>query len=254
MTKSKAPAFQFYYKDYLGDGPLAFTPSSVRGIWTTLLCMMWDVDKPHGSLKLERGKISGFYNDFPRALRCEKEEWSLFLLYAEAYGFCDLDVTGDKNVINSDTIVTITNRRMFREEKAKKNHALTQQRYRMRQKSDKEVIPLSASAPAKKEIIKKEKFLDCVFLTQDQHQSLKDKYGDLLQAIFQKLNNYKMASGRKYKSDYHAILSWVGNEVEKEHPQPKTNLTVCRDCKKSANRLLNGLCDECLKKYEGLPV
>ncbi|WP_444435676.1 hypothetical protein, partial [Ruminococcus bicirculans (ex Wegman et al. 2014)] len=33
------------------------------------------------------------------------------------------------------------------------------------------------------------------------------------------LNNYKLSKGVKYKSDYHAIRSWVIGEVQKRYPQ-----------------------------------
>lgn len=32
------------------------------------------------------------------------------------------------------------------------------------------------------------------------------------------LNNYKLSSGKTYKSDYHAILSWVADRVSKDYP------------------------------------
>jgi hypothetical protein len=43
--------------------------------------------------------------------------------------------------------------------------------------------------------------------------------------MFDKLNNYKIASGKKYKSDYHAILNWVINEYQNKN-QIKQNNTI----------------------------
>ena len=33
------------------------------------------------------------------------------------------------------------------------------------------------------------------------------------------LNNYKLSSGKTYKSDYHTILNWVIERVAKDYPQ-----------------------------------
>lgn len=58
------------------------------------------------------------------------------------------------------------------------------------------------------------KFLDAVFLTQEEINKLKLKYqnGNFEKAI-EILNNYKMSSGKKYKSDYHALIGWVADRV-----------------------------------------
>jgi hypothetical protein len=68
----------------------------------------------------------------------------------------------------------------------------------------------------KKEKNVKNKYLECVFLSSDEEIALKEKLvnGDYETAI-EILNNYKMQSGKKYTSDYHAILNWVVKEVEK---------------------------------------
>ena len=94
-------------------------------------------------------------------------------------------------------------------------------------------LPLSKMIPTKdtvtKETITKEKpqknpvekikLLDSVYLSQEQIDNLKNKFknGDFERAV-EILNNYKMSSGRKYKSDYHTILGWVSKEVLKGKP------------------------------------
>ena len=58
------------------------------------------------------------------------------------------------------------------------------------------------------------KFLDSVYLTQEEINKLKTKYqnGDFEKAV-EILNNYKMSSGKKYKSDYHALIGWVSDRI-----------------------------------------
>ena len=60
------------------------------------------------------------------------------------------------------------------------------------------------------------KFAEAVSMTNDEHTSLIEKYGkEAVDWCIEKLNNYKLSSGKRYKSDYRAILSWVIGEWEK---------------------------------------
>jgi 5-methylcytosine-specific restriction endonuclease McrA len=62
----------------------------------------------------------------------------------------------------------------------------------------------------------KEKYLDFVYLSAEEHQKLVEKYGELTTTrCIEKLNNYLGSKGDKYKSHYHTILSWVADEVTK---------------------------------------
>lgn len=62
----------------------------------------------------------------------------------------------------------------------------------------------------KKETIPKLNFRDNVLLTQHEHDELSAKHGQLaLDWMLDKLNHHKNASGKRYKSDYSAIHTWV---------------------------------------------
>lgn len=69
----------------------------------------------------------------------------------------------------------------------------------------------------KKEKKEKNKYMDCVFLSADEEQSLRTKLlnGDFEKAI-EVLNNYKMQSGKKYASDYHAMQNWVIKRIQED--------------------------------------
>ncbi len=57
-----------------------------------------------------------------------------------------------------------------------------------------------------------------VTLTEEEHAKLVEKYGaDMAQRLIDTLSSAKLAKGYKYKSDYHAILTWV---VEKCKAEP----------------------------------
>lgn len=61
------------------------------------------------------------------------------------------------------------------------------------------------------------KFLN-VSLTEEQCQSLKEKFNSSTDEKIEKLSEYKESKGIKYKSDYATILSWERRDKEK---QPK---------------------------------
>ena len=61
------------------------------------------------------------------------------------------------------------------------------------------------------------KYAEFVSMTQEEHDKLEEKYGPVaLGEMIEKLDNYKGASGKRYKSDYRAILSWVAKSYAEE--------------------------------------
>lgn len=80
--------------------------------------------------------------------------------------------------------------------------------------------PIPSLNPNPKKSVEKIKYSDFVFLTEKEYQALIDKHGEIkTKKMIEVLSNYKGSSGKKYESDYHAILSWVVKEVEKEGGQ-----------------------------------
>lgn len=72
----------------------------------------------------------------------------------------------------------------------------------------------------KKENIKEKEpkihFAEFVTMTNAEHEKLISTYGkEFADQCIQVLDNYKGSSGKKYKSDYRAILTWVVDEVQK---------------------------------------
>lgn len=72
-------------------------------------------------------------------------------------------------------------------------------------------------AKEKKGILKKSSYAEFLTITNDEYSSLIKKFGTQKVAkMIEILNNYKGSSGKKYQSDYRAILSWVVDKVQKE--------------------------------------
>ena len=68
---AKAPAFQFYVKDWLSDPLLRMASHSSKGIWIDLLCFMWESP--------ERGKLEGSINQLMKMVGASTEDFNLFL-------------------------------------------------------------------------------------------------------------------------------------------------------------------------------
>ena len=65
------------------------------------------------------------------------------------------------------------------------------------------------------------KYAEFVTMTEAEYSKLVDQYGEAnVERMISKLDNYKGAKGKTYKSDYRAMLSWVADEVMKSPGQP----------------------------------
>lgn len=84
---------------------------------------------------------------------------------------------------------------------------------------------------ASKPKAEKVQYAEFVAMTAEEHQKLVDDFGEpFVEKCIEILDNYKGSSGKKYKDDYRAILSWVVEECEKRHPGlKKQNQSVSDD-------------------------
>lgn len=65
------------------------------------------------------------------------------------------------------------------------------------------------------------KYAEFVSMTEQEYQNLVDRFGeDNAKRMIEVLDNYKGAHGKRYKSDYRAILTWVADRVLKEREPP----------------------------------
>lgn len=126
----KAPAFQFYPGDWRRDPALQMCSMSVQGIWVNLLCIMWEAPK--------RGVISGGRKDFCKILGVTSLEFTHFLSAIKTHCFGEIS--------EENGVITIRNRRMVREEEARKANNDRVREFREKQSSseicNKDVIGL----------------------------------------------------------------------------------------------------------------
>ncbi|WP_027185590.1 hypothetical protein [Desulfovibrio inopinatus] len=153
----KAPAFQFYPKDWLSDASVRMCSPATRGIWIDCLCLMWDAP--------EKGILSGTPERLARSLGLSREEFQNFLDEAKETNLADIVIENDVTACHGAShqchaVVTIINRRMSREQKVKDSARIRKKNQREREKSQAghatchaEVTPpsSSSSSTAKKE-------------------------------------------------------------------------------------------------------
>lgn len=64
------------------------------------------------------------------------------------------------------------------------------------------------------------KYAEFVDMTEEEHNKLVREYGEETTArMIEKLDNYKGSVGKKYKSDYRAILNWVAPLFKENKPK-----------------------------------
>ncbi len=65
----------------------------------------------------------------------------------------------------------------------------------------------------------KRSYAEAVSMTETEYRRLTEKHTQpFVDKCIEVLDNYKQSSGKKYKSDYHAILNWVVEKVAKDSP------------------------------------
>lgn len=77
--------------------------------------------------------------------------------------------------------------------------------------------PECNSQNKKKNEALKVQYAEYVTMTESERQKLVEEYGEkMTERMITMLDNYKGSTGKKYKSDYRAILSWVVDKIKKE--------------------------------------
>jgi len=171
----KAPAFQFYVKDWLGDAELQMATSSTRGIWINALCFMWEAK--------ERGKLTGKREELAKLLGSTNGDFEQFLEDSKRHRFGD--------VTERSSFVTLINRRMYREQKEREITRLRVRKFRSKKKCNADVTPPSSSSSSN--IINNKKF----YYRDDQHNLV----CKTCKRIFSEWKNFK---GHKCEENDHS--------------------------------------------------
>ena len=110
----KFPWLKFYPGDWLKEPSLTVCSPATRGIWIDLICIM------HESGRV--GEVSGTVEQLAKLARCSAAEM--------AAAITELDAQKIARVTGRNNKVTVTSRRLKREEKARKDGAIRAARFR----------------------------------------------------------------------------------------------------------------------------
>ena len=132
---AKAPAFQFYVRDWLSDPLLRQATPLSRGVWIDVLCFMWEAD--------QRGKLETTPLKLSRMVSASIDEVNHFLNELVDLEFGNL-TTENKLPFPITTqycneYVTIINRRMYGDYKGKENTRLRVKKHRRKKVSNGDV-------------------------------------------------------------------------------------------------------------------
>lgn len=209
----------FFTCDWLSCAEVKVLPPDVRGLWFDMICYMWE--------SVERGVMVK-----PNHQPYTKNEITLMIGRdcSESYAWFDALIDNGVCAVREDG--AIYSRRMVKDEAirekrrvaGKKGGDVTKAKvFQPKQETvgkspDKSIPPpLTPEQQEKAEIAKKFKYADYVTLTRNEYAKLCSEHSeDGAKRMIEILNNYKGSKGKKYKSDYMAILNWVVNRYNED--------------------------------------
>jgi len=214
----------FYPNDWLSSPDLNSCSLEAQGLWIKMLCIMYQSPE-RGVLLLSSGKA---IDSKTLAKICGVDEQAISKLLTE------LEDTGVLSRLDNQSIY---NRRMYREGEIsrvrsevgrlgglRKDESKTKAKVKQNAEYEYEYedivsSPINLTTVDKlpeKEKPTKEKFLEFVLLTPEEHKKLIEKLGEnKTKEMIERLNNYIGSKGKQYKSHYHTILAWLSKD-EKE--------------------------------------
>ena len=234
--KQDLPAMPFYVGDWLKCPEVKVLPPDVRGLWFDMICYMWE--------SVERGVMVKPNNqpytktEIIRMIGLDCSGSGAWLDILIENGVCS--VRQSDNAIFSRRMVKDEDVRVKRRKAGKRGGDVTKARVFTPPKQDPpaqpetppvepdppQPPPLSPEEQAKAEKAKKYKYAEFVTLTRDEYMKLVEAHTEHgAKRMIEILSNYKGSKGKKYKSDYLAILNWVvgryNDEIQKNGQQVK---------------------------------
>lgn len=229
MAKNKAQMMPFDTSDWLRCPELKVLPPDIRGLWMDMLCYMWEsvergvMVKPTGDIYTQ--------DEIVRMLGKDASGSDTWLDRLIIGGVCGVRVDG---AIYSRRMVRSAEISQKRREAGIKGGSTTKSKvFTQKPPEPKQTAPVQAELPLDVEVVtpppltqeqrekaakaKKYNYADCVTLTRDEYAKLCESFGvDAAKRMIEILDNYKGSKGKKYKSDYKAILNWVVDRYNEE--------------------------------------
>lgn len=217
MAKNKTQMMPFDTSDWLRCPELKVLPPDIRGLWMDMLCYMWEsvergvMVKPTGDIYTQ--------DEIVRMLGKDASGSDTWLDRLIIGGVCGVRADG---AIYSRRMVRSAEISQKRREAGIKGGSTTKSKvFTQKPPEPKQTAPVQAELTQeqreKAAKAKKYNYADCVTLTRDEYAKLCESFGeDAAKRMIEILDNYKGSKGKKYKSDYKAILNWVVDRYNEE--------------------------------------
>ena len=229
MAKNKTQMMPFDTSDWLRCPELKVLPPDIRGLWMDMLCYMWEsvergvMVKPTGDIYTQ--------DEIVRMLGKDASGSDTWLDRLIIGGVCGVRADG---AIYSRRMVRSAEISQKRREAGIKGGSTTKSKvFTQKPPEPKQTAPVQAELPLDVEVVtpppltqeqrekaakaKKLKYAEFVTLTRDEYAKLCEQFGeDPTKRMIEILDNYKGAKGKRYKSDYRAILTWVVDRYNEE--------------------------------------
>lgn len=229
MAKRKIQMMPFDTSDWLRCPELKVLPPDIRGLWMDMLCYMWEsvergvMVKPTGDIYTQEEIVRMLGKDASGS-----DTWLDQLIIG---GVCGVRPDG---AIYSRRMVRSAEISQKRREAGIKGGSTTKSKvFTQKPPEPKQTAPVQAELPLDVEVVtpppltqeqrekaaraKKFKYAEFVTLTRGEYAKLCEQFGeDPTKRMIEILDNYKGAKGKRYKSDYRAILTWVVDRYNEE--------------------------------------
>ena len=230
MAKKKIQMMPFDTSDWLRCPELKVLSPDVRGLWMDMLCYMWEsvergvMVKPTGDIYTQ--------DEIVRMLGKDASGSDTWLDQLIIGGVCGVRADGaiySRRMVRSAEISqkrreaglkggSTTKSKVFDQKPPEpKKTAPVQTELPLDSSADETPPPLTQEQREKAARAKKYKYAEFVTLTSDEYAKLCEQFGeDPAKRMIEILDNYKGAKGKRYKSDYRAILAWVVDRYNEE--------------------------------------
>ncbi len=215
----------FDTSDWLRCPELKILPPDIRGLWMDMLCYMWE-SVERGVMVKPNGEIYT-HDEVIRLIGKDSSGSDTWLDKLIIGGVC---AEREDGALYSRRMVRSAEISLKRREAGLKGGTTTKSKvFDVKLKKPKvnapeetahlfdDPPPLTPEQKAKAEKAKKYKYADFVTLTRDEYANLCGQFSEeVAKRMIEILDNYKGSKGKKYKSDYRAILSWVVKAYDEE--------------------------------------
>lgn len=229
MALRNQPYLPLYVQDFASDEKLAECSAESTGVYIRLMCLMHKSEE-YGVILLKQ-------NDKQKSSTCLNFATKLARHFP--YSVEVIERSLDELVANG--VVTMEDDRLIQKRMVKDNRISLSRSAAGKKGGDKTTFAQAkkqAKGQAKHQAnseneneyvgdiksLKKTKYADYVSMTEGEYKALVKRVGESgAKRCIEILDNYKGANGKKYDSDYRAILNWVEKRWREEGEKPSAD-------------------------------